>query len=80
MLDIAAQFPNPGSACFLKQDGRELRIIQHRCDGRLLVQRVGPEWDRSQRATGTMTVDRTDIAATRTEAIPAPTKRRRKAA
>lgn len=79
MLDIVATFPNPGATAFLKPEGRELRIIQHRCDGRLLVQRVGPEWDRSQRATGTMTVDRTDVAATRDEAIIV-SKRRRKAA
>ncbi len=78
MLESASTFPNPGATAFLKPEGRELRIIQHRCDGRLLVQRVGPEWDRSQRATGTMTVERTDIAATRDEAIVVA--KRRKAA
>lgn len=78
MLDIATPFPNPGSTAFLKPDGRQLRIVQHCCDGRLLVQRVGPEWDRSQRATGTMTVGREEITATRDEAIVIA--KRRKAA
>ncbi|MDR7101490.1 hypothetical protein [Croceicoccus sp. BE223] len=79
MLESKSEFPFAGSTAFLKPEGRELRVIQHQCDGRLLVQRVGPEWDRSQRATGTMTVERTDVTATRDEAIIV-TKRGRKAA
>ncbi|MDR7102963.1 hypothetical protein [Croceicoccus sp. BE223] len=76
MLESKSEFPFPGSTAFLRPEGRELRIIQHQCDGRLLVQRVGPEWDRSQRATGTMTVERADVAATRDEAIIIAKRRR----
>lgn len=75
MLASTTTFPHAGSICFLKPEGQELRIVQHRCDGRLLVQRIGPEWSRSDRASGTMTVDRKEVAANQIDAIT-PRKRR----
>ncbi len=79
MLAAPAPFPHPGSTAWLKPDGRQLRIIQHTCDGRLLCQRVETDRTRATSASGTTTVALADVAEHRLDAIESRATKRRRA-
>lgn len=79
MLATPAPFPHPGSTAWLKPDGRQLRIIQHTCDGRLLCQRVDTVRTHATRASGTTTVAMADVTEHRLDAIETRASKRRRA-
>lgn len=76
MLHATADFPHPGSTGFLAPTGDQVRIVQRRADTRLTIAVTDARYP-GERASGTRTVEASEVHPTREQATALPKPRRR---
>ena len=79
MLASETAFPHAGATAYLKPTGLQVRIIQHRAGGSVLIQHTDRALNDAERASGNRTVPMTDLVENRIDALPRRRNRRRAA-